>query len=292
MRFTAWFCVAIPLILLPVLPQVTPALPDDKPSLQRFVCNTGYTLEKCREDITVLQRTLAKYPTAELGNWTWVLVRSEDWKAILLPRGLDPDSPAFTFCSKRETFIEEALVTKVPVRSRELLLKWNMGMRDLLDFAIAHELGHALCNDKDEWNANRVGQLLRNGRVPTCGTAAGRQAGEPRLATSSGIESGDSEVPFTIADGYLIIVEVRIGELRRVKFALDTGATYSVLRAIPGKGLENARQPVRVFNLERVLAQERVNVADFQLGPIRIPQLAMMRNGLQYLRTSAPGWKD
>ena len=169
MKFTAWFWVAILLIFLLDVPQVAVALPNDKAPLQRFVCNTGYTLEKCREDIAVLQRTLAKYPTAELGNWTWVLVRSEDWKAILRSRGLDADSPAFTFYPKRETFIEEAIVTQVPVRGRELLLKWNMSMRDLLDFAIAHELGHALCNDKDEWNANRVGQLLRAGKEPSCG---------------------------------------------------------------------------------------------------------------------------
>jgi len=119
--------------------------------------------------MVVLRKAVANYPVAQLGNWTWILVRSEDWKAILLPRGLDPDSPAFTFCPKRETFIEEALVTKVPARGRELLLKWNMGMRDLLDFAITYELGHALCNDKDESNANRVGQLLRGGKAPTCG---------------------------------------------------------------------------------------------------------------------------
>ncbi len=97
-------------------------------------------------------------------------MRSEDWKAILLPRGLDPDSPAFTFYLKRETFIEEALVTEVPGRNRELLLKWNMSMRELLDFALVHELGHALCNDKDERNANRVGQMLRGEKAPSCGT--------------------------------------------------------------------------------------------------------------------------
>jgi hypothetical protein len=137
--------------------------------VQKFVCNTGYKQKECNEETVVLRKALANYPVAQLGNWTWILVRSEDWKAILLPRGLDPDSPAFTFYAKRETFIEEALVTQVPGRGRELLLKWNMNMRDLLDFAIAHELGHALCNDRDEWNANRIGQELRDGKAPSCG---------------------------------------------------------------------------------------------------------------------------
>src|SRR5882762_8819354 len=135
---------------------------------QQFVCNTGYTQKQCREDMAVLRKALANYPVAQLGNWTWILVRSEDWKAILLPRGLDPDSPAFTFYPKRETFIEQALVTQMPVRGRELLLKWNMSTRDLLDLAIRHELGHALCNDANERNADRVANLLEQRKTISC----------------------------------------------------------------------------------------------------------------------------
>lgn len=118
--------------------------------------------------MAVLRKALANYPIAQLGTWTWILVRSEDWKAILHPRGLDTDSPAFTFCPKRETFIEEALVSQVPGRERELLLKWNMKMGDLLDFAIAHELGHALCNEKDEAKANKVARMLQGQKPFTC----------------------------------------------------------------------------------------------------------------------------
>jgi hypothetical protein len=136
---------------------------------QQFVCNTGYTQKLCNEEVLVLRKALANYPVAQLGNWTWILVRSEDWKAILLPRGLDPDSPAFTFYPKRETFIEEALVTQVPVRGRELLLKWNMSRGDLLDLAIRHELGHALCDEQDERNADRVAKLLEERKPVSCG---------------------------------------------------------------------------------------------------------------------------
>jgi len=167
-KSAARFWLPILLIAMPVLPQMTSARPNDQTPVQHFVCNVGYTLEKCRQDIAVLERTLAKYPMAELGNWTWVLVRSEDWKAIHRARGLDPDSPAFTFYPKRETFIEEALLTEVPGRGRELLLKWNMGTRDLLDLAIRHELGHALCNDPSEQNADRVARLLEQRKPVSC----------------------------------------------------------------------------------------------------------------------------
>ena len=172
MKFAARFWLPVLLIAMPVLPQMTFALPNDQTPVQHFVCNVGYTLEKCRQDIAVLERALAKYPVAELGNWTWVLVRSEDWKAIHVTRGLDPDSPAFTFYAKRETFIEQALVTQVPVRGRELLLKWNMSTRDLLDLAIRHELGHALCNDANERNADRVANLLEQRKTISCQTTS------------------------------------------------------------------------------------------------------------------------
>jgi hypothetical protein len=168
----------LPLFLVsPLLPPVAAqrptsalqgALQGEEIALQHFVCNTGYTVHECRKDLDVLRKALANCPVTQLGNWTWILVRSEDWKAILLPRGLDPDSPAFTFYPKRETFIEEALVTQVPVRGRELLLKWNMSTRDLLDLAIRHELGHALCNEPDERNAERVAKLLEQRKPVSC----------------------------------------------------------------------------------------------------------------------------
>jgi len=139
---------------------------------QQFVCNTGYKQKECNEETVVLRKALANYPVAQLGNWTWILVRSEDWKAIKLLRGLDPNSPAFTFTPKRETFIEEALVTQVPVRARELLLKWDMNRRDLLDLAVRHELCHALCNDANERNADRVARLLEQKKEISCETTS------------------------------------------------------------------------------------------------------------------------
>ena len=147
-------------------------------SKQQFVCNTGYRQRQCDEQVTVLRRALANYPVAQLGSWTWILVRSEDWKAIKLLRGLDPDSPAFTFYPKRETFIEEALVTQVPVRARELLLKWDMNRRDLLDLAVRHELGHALCNDANERNADRVARLLEQKKTISCGVTSTPKRGQ------------------------------------------------------------------------------------------------------------------
>lgn len=167
MKRTAWLCITSQVLLLSVQHQAMASpLPKDETNPQRFVCNIGYTPEKCHKDMAVLRRTLAKYPVAQLGAWTWILVRSEDWKPTVMPRGLDPDSPAFTYYPKRETFIEEALVANVPGREDELIARWHMSIGKLRDLAVAHELGHAFCNDKSEEVANRCAERLLEGKSP------------------------------------------------------------------------------------------------------------------------------
>jgi hypothetical protein len=170
LKRAAWVSIASQFFLLASLPQalVSSSRWDGVP--QPFVCNTGYTPQKCSTDMAVLRRALAKYPVARLGRWTWILVLSKDWKAIVTPRGLDPDSPAFTYYAKKETFIEEALVTNVPGRDQELNARWHMSLDQLLDLALAHELGHCLCKDKSEEVANQVAEELIEGRTLSCET--------------------------------------------------------------------------------------------------------------------------
>ncbi len=172
MKRTAWFWIATQSIFLPVLPQASVSVsPKDEAAPQRFVCDIGYTLERCNQDMTVLRAALAKYPVAQLGNWTWVLVRSQDWKVILRSRGLDPDSPAFSYLEKRVTFIEKALVVEVPLRRCDFLLKWRMSTGDLLDLSIAHEMAHALCREKDEAKTTEVTKSLLEGKPLSCKTS-------------------------------------------------------------------------------------------------------------------------
>jgi hypothetical protein len=168
----SWLVGALSLLLLILLPAAAqePATPlrQEQASGQRIVCNVGYTLEVCRVETAVLRRTLATYPTTQLGSWTWILVRSEDWRAILTPRGLDPDCPIFTYYAKRQTFVEEALVASVPGRDEIFQAKWRMNREKLLYLAIGHELGHAFCNEKDEAKANKAAKILRGGNYPLC----------------------------------------------------------------------------------------------------------------------------
>jgi hypothetical protein len=151
---------------------------------QEFYCHTGYPLAQCKKDILQLKSVLTRYPIESLGHWTWVLVRSEDWKPISRVLRLNPDSPAFTAFEPRETLLEEALFLHDPERTSELMKEWQRSMPALLELAVSHELGHAICEEPNEATADRFGEDLRKGQTPRCRVAKGARkktvaAGEP-----------------------------------------------------------------------------------------------------------------
>ena len=142
----------------------------------QFSCDTGYKQADCTEQVNQLGGILVRMDLSPLGDWTWVLVRSQDWKPILRRVGRDPKSPAFTILEKRQIFLEEALFNTVPARSRELLEAWRMPLDQLRVFAVTHELGHALCQETDEARAEEYAEQLRStGRAACLGLNARRK---------------------------------------------------------------------------------------------------------------------
>jgi len=49
----------------------------------------------------------------------------------------------------------------------------------LVDIGATHELGQALCQEKNERLANEYGKELREGKIPHCGDSSGLQNGLP-----------------------------------------------------------------------------------------------------------------
>jgi hypothetical protein len=160
---------ALPILLTAQSQLTTTASAQEQAPKQHFVCHIGYTPKQCHEAVDVLRQVLARYPVADLGEWTWVLVRPEDWRYIFLDGGLSPDrSPAFTILPKRETFFEGALLTRVSFRGFRLGWLSRMPIEDLLDLAVRHELAHAMCNERNEIKADLAAIALKNGVPLSC----------------------------------------------------------------------------------------------------------------------------
>jgi len=136
---------------------------------QSFLCDDKLALDDCKGETAILQSHLQAFPVSQLGAWTWVLIRSDRWKDL----GLDPSSPAYTSIEDRLTLIDESmLVIKNAIRTEELERKFELPLPQLIDFAITHEMGHALCGFKDEGRADAVARRLRQGQLPYCSLPA------------------------------------------------------------------------------------------------------------------------
>jgi hypothetical protein len=141
---------------------------NEVPVRQMIGRGSGWELAPSASNRVIRGGVVARFPIEALGQWTWVLVRSQDWKPLVKMLGLSADSPAFTCLETRTTFIEEALVAKVPNRGSELVVRWHMGMRDLLDYTVQHEMGHGICSSRNEDKANHIAAQLQQRKGLVC----------------------------------------------------------------------------------------------------------------------------
>jgi hypothetical protein len=56
-----------------------------------------------------------------------------------------------------------------------LLERFGLIAAALVDLAVTHEMGHGICQDKDEHRADDYGHELRNGQIPDCSKTPGRK---------------------------------------------------------------------------------------------------------------------
>lgn len=157
--------VALPAICLAQENSVLRTYPAGNWTTQIFLCDSRLPAADCTREVGILRSHLQVFPVAQLGAWTWVLIRADRWKDL----GLDAASPAYTAIEDRLTLIDESmLVEKNARRTEELMRKFELPLAQLVDFAVSHEMGHALCGYKDEFRADAVARRLREGILPYC----------------------------------------------------------------------------------------------------------------------------
>lgn len=139
------------------------------PAAIHFYCSQGYDPEECSRDTSALRTALTLYPVNELGSWSYYLVLPFQWKPVAVSHGGDGVSPAFSMLLGRATVLDRSLFSGTADRVRELEV-WS-GIPygpQLVAIALSHELGHALCQEKNERLANEHARELRDGKIPNC----------------------------------------------------------------------------------------------------------------------------
>jgi hypothetical protein len=77
-------------------------------------------------------------------------------------------SPAFSILDQHMTGLESSLFTANPIRDKSLMQTFSVIGRVLLQLAVTHELGHAICKDEDQRRADDYGRELRQTRKVDC----------------------------------------------------------------------------------------------------------------------------
>jgi len=133
-----------------------------------FFCTQDYNRDECHQHALELRRALMTYPLERLGMWSFVLVPSYKWKDLVRAVGGSTDSPAFTIFEQRTTVMESSLFSPTATRSAEFQRVFGVTGEALLALAVKHELGHGICQERDELRADDYGRELRQTRSVDC----------------------------------------------------------------------------------------------------------------------------
>jgi hypothetical protein len=153
-----------------ILPIELPNRPASLSHAISFSCTTDYDLSQCLTSVALLAKILEKYPTERMGQWKFVLAGSARWKQTIKELGGDTESPAFSELAARVTVLEDELFETVDSRREMLARRFGLPPGSILDYAVTHEMGHAICGERQENLADKYGLDLRRGIAPTCAT--------------------------------------------------------------------------------------------------------------------------
>jgi hypothetical protein len=145
------------------------------PNTVQFLCSQKYDRAECVKDASALRQAIAPYPAQLLGEWSFVLVTADDWKTLVRGQGGDPVSPAFSVLDQRLTLLDGSLFVASAGRNKELLERFGKIGPALVDLAVTHEMGHGICQEKDERRADDYGKELRAGKSLDCSKTPGHK---------------------------------------------------------------------------------------------------------------------
>ena len=99
---------------------------------------------------------------------------------------------------------------------------------------------------------------------------------------------GRGEIPFKLFGDFLIVMDGRIGDHSKLKFALDTGVTHSVIDHKLADRIPAPRRRLgKVLSFDKTINADWVEVPEIEFGPIHVTNFFMMIGDLRYFRSFA-----
>jgi hypothetical protein len=146
-----------------------------------------------------------------------------------------------------------------------------------LSFWLSNLQRYRNCGWGGVMNASKTRVLLATALLFFAGARAG--------AKTSG-ELASNELPMEAYDGYLLVVEASIGDLRGLKFLLDTGATTSAIDLKLAETLRLPRRPGKVINVDKTVRIEWSELPQLDYGLEHASNVKVILQDLRYLGAS------
>jgi hypothetical protein len=143
------------------------------PNTVQFLCSQKYERTVCMKDASALRQAMARYPTQLLEQWSFSLVPADDRKALVRSQERRPGQSGVLDAGSAVDVAGCEIVCWKSHRNKELLQRFNLMGATLVDLAITHEMGHGICQEKDEHRADDYGRELRSGKIPDCSKSQG-----------------------------------------------------------------------------------------------------------------------
>jgi predicted aspartyl protease len=102
------------------------------------------------------------------------------------------------------------------------------------------------------------------------------QISHAQVVTSTTRPDTSISLPFELRQGFLIVVDGRIGGIVHLKFILDTGASHTVVSRKIANQLSLERQPGSVIDFQKKVPVEWARFPEVQVGPVLATDTRMM----------------
>lgn len=193
---------------------------------------------------------------------------------------------------------------------KEFAVDKRLFVSPILGSLIAHELGHLLLGANSHsrsglmcavWARNEVlaanlgGLHFSNSeRTRSQNSVSARYQAQGHSISAQQVPAAGSsltslEMPFQLVNGYLIVVEGRIGDLTGLKFILDTGVTTSVLGIKTAAKLKLSGRPNHVINFGKTVPVELSTIPEVRFGPVQARNVEMFIGNLEAFSDFARG---
>jgi len=100
---------------------------------------------------------------------------------------------------------------------------------------------------------------------------------------STRTEEASNELAVEIYDGYLIVVEVNVGELHGLRFLLDTGTSITAIDRRVAKHLGVLGKPAKVLNFDKTVSVGLGEVPEITYGSEQAFNVPVLIEDLRYL---------